>query len=192
MPRIALVCLLAVGACRFEADYAGAMVHCESDGKCPDDLECREDLDYTCRPVRMDAAVDTPMMGDAIDARQAALVCADPGLLASTGGSDANSTAGRNAVLSPTCNAIAMTGKEAVYKITPGQGKQMLISIAGSFTNATAYAVQPCTANVCLETKYATPTSPISITTLASDMFIVVDSNLAAGMGNYQLTVTIQ
>jgi hypothetical protein len=186
MPRIALVCLCLVGACRFDADYSGATVGC-SDGICPAGLECREDV---CREPRRDAAIDMPMT-DAIDARQAALVCADPGVLGNMGGGDAKSTVGRPAVVNPTCNGSVMTGKEAVYKIAPGSGKQMLVSIANSFSGATAYVVQPCAAAACLTNMYATPTAPISLTTLAGDLFVVVDSNLSAAAGDYTLTVTI-
>src|SRR5690349_16389177 len=95
MPRNALVCLCLVGACRFDADYAGGGYRC-SDNICPDPMVCEVDVngDKVCRDRSMDAAIDTPrdMM---IDARPAALTCADPGILAPTGHTDTNTTAGK-------------------------------------------------------------------------------------------------
>jgi hypothetical protein len=187
MPWIALVCACLVGACSFDADYSGGMYTCH-DGKCPSGLKCSDDKVCIAGD---DAGVDA--WGDAMtDARQAALTCADPGLLATTGGSDTNTTSGKSPKVSPQCNGTVMTGADAVYKIEPGSGKQMLVDIAttDSGFSVTAYVTTTCPSSACLTNAYATPGNPISITTLAGPHYIVVDSGISAASGPYMLMVT--
>ena len=116
MPRIAVLCASLVGGCFFSADYPSGSVAC-NDGICPDGLECRANV---CLAPRMDAAVDmAPDM--MIDARQAALVCADPGLV-TAGTTVMGSTATRQSTISAMCGGFVMNGPDAVYKITVGAG----------------------------------------------------------------------
>jgi hypothetical protein len=143
----------------------------------------------------MDAAVDMPgdtMMMDA-DAMPAALTCGDPGPFPPTGGMTSSTTVGRSSTVAAQCVAVVMNGPDAVYKIDPGAGKQVSISIAttmGSYQVA-AYAVSPCPTTACLQNKYATPGNPITITAIAGVQYIVVDSQFSTGMGPYTLTVSV-
>lgn len=194
MPRIALVCLsLLLGACSFDADYSGGNYLCTGrENSCPLGLECRTVGDEKRCLERSDAAIDA--LDDAMpDARKAALNCADPGVIPPTGGGDMDTTVGRTPKVAPMCNGTVMTAVDAVYRITPGAGKQMLVDIAT--TNAsfsvTAYVTTACPSTACLTNMYAFPGNPISVTTLAGDHYIVVDSGISADSGPYTLAVTI-
>src|SRR5687767_6388328 len=192
MPRIALVCLVLVGGCFFDADYSGGRLTC-GDGICPADLECRQDLEPpVCRAPRQDAAVDTPMM-DVIDARLAALTCNDPGVMPMTGGTAMGTTMGRTNMVAPMCNGSVHNGFDAVYRIDAAAGKQLNITITAPSFSATAYVVQPCgSANGCVGNIYAQPGVPINVTVLAGGPpFVVVDSTFSAMNGTYTLNVTV-
>ncbi len=189
MPWIALVCACLVGACSFDADYSGGMYRCTKDGKCPSGLKCS---DSKVCIAGDDAGLDAS--SDAMsDARQAALTCADPGLLPATGGSDVNTTSGKSPKVSAQCNGTVMTAADTVYKIEPGAGKQMLVGITttDSGFSVTAYVTTTCPSSACLTNAYATPGNPISITALAGPHYIVVDSGLSAASGPYTLDVSV-
>lgn len=189
MPWIALVCACVLGACSFEADYTEGEFHCRDNPACPPGLICADDK--VCREAPGDAAVDAPD-DSMVDARQPALNCADPGVLPPTGGGDANTTLGRTAKVAAMCNGTVMTAADAVYRITPGSGKQMLVDIATSESFlVTAYVTTTCPSTTCLTNSYASPGNPISVTALAGDHYIVVDSGVSAATGPYQLTVTV-
>lgn len=158
------------------------------DGKCPSGFVCS---DKQVCVASGDAGTDASI--DALpDARQAALTCADPGLLPATGGSDANTTSGRTPKVSSQCNGTVMTAADAVYKIEPGAGTQMLVDVSTSDSGfaVTAYVTTSCPSSACLTNAYATPGNPISITALAGPHYIVVDSGLSAASGPYMLAVT--
>jgi hypothetical protein len=195
MPRIVLGCLLAVGACAFSGNYDGTRLTC-SDGICPAGLECRPDIgpEGECREKRMDAAIDMPAdMMTIIDAPPAALTCGDAGPFPATGGMSSNTTMSRTSKVAAQCVAQVMNGPDAVYKIDPGAGKQMSISIAttmGSY-QVTAYVISPCPTTACLQNMYATPGNPINVTAIAGVQYIVVDSQFSAMSGPYTLTVSV-
>lgn len=190
MPWIALVCACVLGACSFEADYTKGPFYCRNNRACPPGLVCDEGIGE-CRAQPLDAAIDTPD-DTMVDARQAALNCADPGVLPPTGGGDANTTVGRTAKVAAMCDGTVMTAADAVYRITPGAGKQMLVDIATSESFlVTAYVTSTCPSTTCLTNSYASPGNPISVMALAGDHYIVVDSGVSAETGAYQLTVTV-
>lgn len=189
MPWIALLCLGLVGACRFDADYSGATLRC-SDDNCPSDLECRVVDDVPlCLEKRMDAAIDTPMTMDTPDARVPAMSCADPHVFATNGGSHMNTTMGRTSKIGAQCVSVVMNGPDAVHRINPGGGRTMLITIDATW-QATAYLISPCPSSPCLQTMYAIPGNPISVTAIAGDNFVVVDSVSPTSSGDYTLTIT--
>jgi len=196
MPWIAVLCLLVVGACRFDADYTGATVLCRDD-MCPAGLECREDLTPpTCREPRMDAAVDMPIdtMGDGNDMMLPALTCMQPGIL-SSGVMASGSTASRTNTVTSQCNGGVMNAADAVYRIsTTAINQQLMVSITGSLN---AYVIQPCSVApatpMCIGTTAASSVSPITVTaTTIGQYFVVVDAIPPATSGAYGLTVTIQ
>jgi hypothetical protein len=189
MPRIALVVLCVLGACSFEADYAGGAYRC-TDNKCPTGLECVINLDGdpVCREFK-DAAVDVP--GDGvilIDGPPAHMLnCDDPQPL-TNGESFMASTTGRSNKLSTTCTSRVMYGFDAVHVITPGAGKNMTVTIAAAHA-ATAYVLSACPQTACNGNVYATPAASTTIYTLAGPHYIVVDSQAANVNGSYTLTV---
>jgi hypothetical protein len=197
MPRIALVCLLLVGACRFDADYTGATVRC-SDEMCPAGLECREvDGHKVCLEKRMDAAIDMPAdtMGmDADGNPGVALTCVDPGILTSGQPVSGNTTPRMN-LMTSFCGGGVQNAYDAVYRITTtAPNKQLLVSINSSLS---AYVLNACmqTPNTaaCLGSNPANQGNPINVAAAAAGNYWVVVDNLNAGiMGPYTLTVTIQ
>ena len=196
MPRIALVCLLLVGACRFDADYSGANVRC-SDDMCPAGLECRVvDGQKVCREPRMDAAVDMPGdMSDADGNPGVALTCADPGILTSGQTVSGNTTARMN-LMTSFCGGGVQNAFDAVYRITTtAPNKQLLVNISNSSLSAyvlNACMQQPNTA-ACLGSNPANQGNPINVAAAAAANYWVVVDNLNAGLvGPYTLTVTIQ
>lgn len=193
MPWIVVACAWLLGACFFDADYGAGQVKC-SDGKCPSGLSCESG---TCVTPRRDAATDGDGAADdaAIDARLAALTCADPGVLASTGGGASGSTVGRSSTISSMCDGFVMNGADAVYRITTAASDQLLVSISGSFP-ASAYVIQPCSVSpatpTCLTNMAATMGNPIAVTTTtAGAYFVIVDATAAAQSGDYMLTVDV-
>jgi hypothetical protein len=190
MPWIALVCACLVGGCFFDADYTNGMFRCR-DGMCPAGMTCG--ADQMCR-ARDDAAVDTPgdALGDAMpDAMQLPLNCAAPGQLPVNGGSGSDTTANRTNKLAPQCDDGIMNGADAVYRIDPGVGRQMLVSInTPESYSVAAYVTSLCPSTACLTSSYATPNNPISVMTLAGPHYIVVDSINATMSGQYTLTVS--
>ncbi|MBL0216604.1 MAG: hypothetical protein IPQ07_22320 [Myxococcales bacterium] len=194
MPWNLAVCVLVfAGGCLFSADYGGGQFRC-SDGRCPSGLVCSADQRCIASPVTDAPAADAsdgPV--DAIDARLAALTCADPGVVAATGGSEPGTTAGRTSTISSSCGGFVMNGADAVYRLTAALGDSYLIGITG----VKAYVIAPCSVSpatpVCLGNTFASPGNPISITTtFAGQHFIVVDHENAATTGAYTLTVTKQ
>jgi hypothetical protein len=193
MPRIALVVLCLLGGCSFEADYAGGTYKCtEVDRNCPAGMECRLDLNE-CRAPRMDAAVDATDGSMTTDGRLTALTCDDPQPFPPTGGETVNTTAGRVTKLMPNCNGSNMFGPDAIYKIEPGAGKQMLVGIEPTVASygVAAYVTTTCPSTTCLTNKYAFAGNPMSMTTLAGPHYVVVDSPFSAQTGQYRLTITI-
>ncbi|HEX5063990.1 MAG TPA: hypothetical protein VFV99_31640 [Kofleriaceae bacterium] len=190
MPRIALLCLALVGACSFDADYTSGTYSC-SDDKCPSGLVCQNQL---CVAERRDAAVDVvdTMQGDASDGQMAELSCALPGALAATGGADSGTTVDRTSHVGAQCGGFLMAAGDAVYRITPGAGKQMTISVSTMTTSfmVFAYVTTMCPASVCSPNMVATPGNSLVVTTVAGPQYIVVDSY--GGMtGPYMLNVTV-
>ena len=189
--NLALCALVLVSACVFHADYDNAHYRC-TDGKCPSGLTCRADACVAPGPI--DASVQDGAVDAAIDARLAALTCADPGVLAAAGATTTGTTAGRSSTISATCSGFVMNGADAVYRLTTAAvGDQFLIGITG----VKAYVIAPCSPTpatpACLGNAFATPGNPISITaTFAGPHFIVVDHESPATTAAYTLTVTKQ
>jgi hypothetical protein len=181
MPRL-LVCAIAfVGGCFFEADYRGGSYACP-DGRCPSGLTCVANACVAAAPD--DAAIDTP------DAREPALTCADPGVIASAGGTASGTTTARPAQLSSMCDGFVMNGREAVYRIDLAAGDQLLVTITSSARKA--YVIAQCVtpAPACLGNTLATDGNPISVTPAAGPSFVIVDDENPAADGLYELTLT--
>jgi hypothetical protein len=190
MPWIVVACAWLLGACFFDADYGSGRVKC-SDGKCPSGLSCESG---TCVARRQDAATDG-VDDAAIDARVAALTCADAGVLMSSGDSATGTTAGRSSTISAMCGGFVMNGADAVYRISTAASDQLLVSISGSFA-ASAYVIAPCSVSpatpACLTNTAATAGNPVAVTTAtAGAYFVIVDATNAAQAGDYTLTVTV-
>jgi len=192
MPWIALVLACLVGGCSFDADYSGTVV-CGTNGECPSGLECGPGM--VCRPPRMDAAVDTPTDTTPDGNPQPALTCVQPGILTS-GSAVTGSTTGHSNNMQSICSSNPQFAVDVVYKITtPAANKQLVVSISNSSLNA--YVINACmpmpNTPACLGGTVATAGNPISVAAaLATDYWVVVDSNLAAVNGAYTLQVDIQ
>jgi hypothetical protein len=185
MPRIFVSWALLVGAaaCSFDAPYGGGHYTC-SDGVCPSGLVCTAG---TCVvPGMIDAFVP--------DVRQAALTCADPGPIATAGGTFTGTTTARSNTVSASCSGGIMNAPDAVYRFDATLGDQLTIAIAASWA-ANAYAIAPCSlapaTPTCLGSTAATPSSSITITAgFTGPHFIVVDGINPAVDGSYTLTIT--
>lgn len=190
MPRIALVCACLAGACSFEADYTEGPFYCRDSPACPDGLTCAEDK--VCRPLA-DAAIHTP--DDAmIDARVAALNCADPGVLGQASGAVTGSTSSRLDTVQAMCDGSVMFGRDAVYRVDVDAGAMILVDIAGT---QRAYVITACStppaSPMCVGGSSARAGNPINITaSAAGPHFIVVDHPTVNVGGDYELTVTVQ
>lgn len=183
MPCSLAVCaVILLGGCFFDADYRG--VAC-GDGRCPSGLSCS--ASHVCVAGDAGTGVD-----DAPDARLAALTCADPGVIASTGGTAAGTTIGRSPTVSSMCGGFVMNGKDAVYRIDLAAGKTLLVDVAGG---RKAYVLAACTVApatpVCLGNALATAGNPLSVMPAAGASFIVVDDENPANASTYMLTLTV-
>jgi hypothetical protein len=181
MPRLLLCALAFSGGCFFEADYRGGTLQC-SDGRCPSGLTC---VAGTCRAdVPDDAGVDA-----AVDAPEAALTCADPGVIAGSG-TVAGTTVGRPSNLAAMCGGFVMNGREAVYRIDLVAGDQLLVAITGA---RKAYVIAACVTPppACLGNLRAVDGNPISVMPAAGPSFVVVDDENPAAEGTYSLTLTV-
>ncbi len=194
MPWNVALCVLVMAGCVFSADYGGGRYRC-SDGVCPDGLVCTTDQRCVASPAIDAPTSDGDAMPDAVvDARLAALTCADPGLVPAAGGSDMGTTAGRSSTISASCGGFIMNGNDAVYRLTVASaGDMYLIGITG----VKAYVIAPCSTTpatpVCVGNSFATAGNPIAITaTSAGQHYIVVDHESPATSGAYTLTVTKQ
>ncbi len=173
----------AAAACSFDANYGGGMYKC-SDGICPTGLSC---IQGVC--AKAGGSADA-----AIDSRQAALTCADPGPIASAGGTFMGTTTGRSNTVTATCSGGVMNGPDAVYRFDATVGDQLAIAIAGSYP-VNAYAIAPCTVApgtpTCIGNTAAAPGNPITITAaFTGAQFVVVDGLNPAQSGDYTLTIT--
>lgn len=193
MPWNVALCVLALTGCVFSADYGGGTYRC-SDGACPSGLVCSSD-GRCVAPTAIDAppgdvSPDVPM----IDARLAALTCADPGPIAAAGGTENGTTAGRSSTISASCGGFVMNGADAVYRLTvAAAGDSYLVGITG----VKAYVITPCSPTpatpVCLGNMFASPGNPISVSAAAAGPhFIVVDHESPATTAAYTLAVTKQ
>jgi hypothetical protein len=192
MPRIVLACVpFLVGACLFKANYEGGDLAC-SDGRCPAGLACH--ADGRCGPPIDAAARDATDASDAsIDARVEALTCADPGIIAGTGGMKTGTTAGRTSRMSASCGGFVNNGPDAVHRITLPAGTMVTVAITGTLK---AYVIAGCVEQpstpVCYGNARATSSVPLTISPAAGDSFIVVDEeNPGASGAAYTLTVTV-
>jgi hypothetical protein len=191
MPRILALCALVVGGCVFKADYEGELA-C-SDGKCPAGLMCNLGRNLCLVP---DAAtpMDAPDAPDAPDASppQTALNCAEPGILAATGGMAMNTTAGRGSRMSSSCGGFVNNGPDATYKITLPAGKMLTVAVDALKAYVVASCVPAPSTPACLGAVRATPGNPITVSPAAGPSFIVVDEeNPGATGGPFRLTVTV-
>lgn len=177
------IALLVVGAallagCIFDASYDGGRFTC-SDNVCPAALTC---VDGVC--VARDA-------GTLDDARQAALTCADPGVLPSAGGTTTGTTVNRVATVSAMCGGFIMNGADAVYRIDLPAGAQLLVDIAGGRKAYVLSACMPAPATpTCLTSTLATAGNPLAVSPAEGASFIVVDDESPA-TSSYTLTVTV-
>ncbi len=192
MPWNVALCVLALTGCVFSADYGGGTYRC-SDGVCPAGLVCS--TDQRCVAALPIDAPPADGVGDAaIDARLAALTCADPGVIAAAGGAESGTTAGRSSTISASCGGFVMNGADAVYRLAvAAAGDSYLVGITG----VKAYVITPCSPTpstpVCLGNAFASPGNPISVSAaVAGPHFIVVDHESPATTGAFTLTVTKQ
>lgn len=189
MPWIAVLCLCLVGACSFDADYSGGTYSCSAPAmECPSGLECREGM---CVGPRMDAAIDTPVDGDAADASLPELSCAIPGVLTS-GQTVSGTTVGRQNMMTSTCANMVQNARDAVYAITTAAPNQQLtVTITGTLN---AYVLNACEPSIaCLTGKVASSGSSLLVTAaMATTYFVVVDHYNPTAEDSYQLKVTAQ
>jgi hypothetical protein len=196
MHRFAVLGIVFVGACFFDADYGSGGFKC-SDGHCPSGLVC--DMDANRCVTHLDGGPDDVMDAtDAppdvpIDTMPAALTCADPGVIAMTGGTAMGTTVGRTSTISATCNGSVMNGNDAVYRVMAAAGDQYLVSITG----VKAYVIIPCSISpatpTCVGNVAASAGNPIQFTAaVAGQHYIVVDHENPATSAMYTLTVTKQ
>ncbi len=192
MPWNVALCVLVMTGCVFSADYGGGRYRCR-DGVCPDGLVCTADQRCVASPA-IDAAPGDATADAMVDARLAALTCADPGPISTAGSTEMGTTAGRTSTISASCGGFVMNGADAVYRLTvAAAGDQYLIGITG----VKAYVITPCsvtpTTPVCLGNSFATAGNPISVTAgFAGPHYIIVDHESPATSGVYTLTVTKQ
>lgn len=190
MPWNVALCVLVFAGCVFSADYGGGRYRC-SDGSCPDGLVCTAD-EHCVAPTAIDASTSDAAPDAMIDARLAALTCADPGVIPVTGGAEPGTTVGRSSSISASCGGFVMNGADAVYRLTVATaGDMYLIGITG----VKAYVITPCSTTpatpACLGNAFAAAGNPISITTTAAGPhYIVVDHESPATTAAYTLSVT--
>lgn len=192
MPWNLALCVLALTGCVFSADYGGGTYRC-SDGVCPAGQVCTSEQRCVA-PTPIDAPPADGVPDAAIDARLAALTCADPGPIAVAGGTESGTTVGRSSTISATCGGFVMNGADAVYRISvAAAGDSYLVGIAG----LKAYVIAPCSPTpatpACIGNMFATPGNPISFAAAsAGPYFVVVDHESPATTGAYTLTLTKQ
>jgi hypothetical protein len=181
MPRLLACAIGFLGGCLFEADYRGT--YACTDGRCPSGLTCVANACVSEVPT--DGPVDT------VDAREPALTCADPGVIASAGGTAIATTIDHPTQLSSMCDGFVMNGREAVYRIELAAGDQLLVSITGA---RKAYVIAQCVtpAPACLGNSLATAGNPIAVTPAAGPSFVIVDDENPAAAGEFTLTLTVQ
>ena len=186
MPRSLAVCAaIFLGGCFFEADYAGGSYTC-NDGRCPSGLTCNADRRCV---LGGDAGLDADA---AIDAPRSALTCADPGLIASAGGSASGTTVGRGATVSSVCGGFVMNGRDAAYRIELAAGQQLLVVIEGGRKAYVLASCQPVPATpACVGNARATMGNPLSVMPAAGPSFVIVDDENPASESTYVLTLTV-
>jgi len=183
--RWPVLCVLA--SCGFDANYANGHFTC-SDGKCPTGQVCVANECVSPHDGGPDA--------DAIDARQAALLCTDPGILPAGGGTANGSTgAPRTNTVSSLCNGLVMNGPDAVYRVDAPVGNHIGVTVAGSYP-VRGYVIAPCVTvpatPACIGNVFATATAPISVVApTAGQYFIILDGENAGLSGSYTLTVSV-
>lgn len=171
-----------LSGCFFNADYGGGNYTC-SDGVCPAGLVCAQN---ECVTERKDAAIDTPVV---LDAMPRAGVCSDPQPFPSTGGMTGGTTTGRANNVASMCAGFIQNGVDVVYKIQDATGP-ILVTVTG-FSTVTAYAITSCAPTAaCVSNMTAIPGNPLSIP--SGSYFIVVDSSNAGASGNYTLKLEVQ
>jgi len=178
-----------LASCGFDADYSGGRFTC-SDGKCPAGQTC---VANEC-VVPRDAAPDGDI--DAIDAHQAMLTCADPGILPAGGGTAMGATSSTHGnTVDSLCNSLVMNGPDAVYRVDATVGDHIGITVSGGYP-VRGYVIAPCVVQpnspACVGNMFATPTASISvIAAMTGQHYIIVDGENAGLSGNYTLTVTV-
>ena len=192
MPWNVALCVFVMTGCVFSADYGGGRYRC-SDGVCPEGLVCTADQRCVASTA-IDASTVDAVPDAMIDARLAALTCADPGPVPAAGSTEMGTTAGRTSTISSSCGGFVMNGADAVYRLTvAAAGDMYLIGITG----VKAYVIAPCSTTpatpVCLGNAFASSGNPVAITAaFAGQHYIVVDHESPATSGAYTLTVTKQ
>jgi hypothetical protein len=182
MPRFALVLLLVLPACSFDADYSHARLRC-TDNVCPSGLSC---INQECT-APPDASVGVDASHDASHdaAPMHADTCNDPGTAMAT---QPGTTVGHVDQVSAMCGGVIYNGPDAVYQITGP--RQVTIGISGSYAVAAYVISPPCTVAPTCETNMAAqPAAPLTISLSAGTHLIVVDGVNASLSGTYTLTV---
>jgi len=172
-----------LASCGFDADYSGGRFTC-SDGKCPAGQTCVANeciVPHDAAPEDADASTD---------AHPAMLLCSDPGILPAAGGTVMGTTNSRNNTVDSLCNSLVMNGPDAVYSVNAAFGAHI-----GSYP-VRGYVIAPCVVTpntgACIGNVFATPTAPISVTTMFAGLhYIIVDGENAGLSGTYTLTVTV-
>jgi hypothetical protein len=190
----ACLVLMLTNACIFDANYTGGQYTC-TDGKCPSGLVCSTPTKTCLRPI--DASVPDTVHDAMLDARIAALTCADPGIVTGTGGTFMGSTAAQvSSSSSSMCSGAFQNGKDAVFRVSITAGQHLMVSVStttGGYP-VNAYVIASCPANntpACEGTVAAAAGSPINLTPTAGQHFVVVDNPNPALSGNYTLTLLV-
>ncbi|MBV8758046.1 MAG: hypothetical protein JO257_12240 [Deltaproteobacteria bacterium] len=179
MPRFLWILLT---ACSIQADYSGTHVRC-SDGKCPSGMTCgsagSEHAGYCGVPDASVGGSDA-----AVDARKAALTCADPGV--ALGSNDGNTTGSANHV-SGMCGGLVYNGPDNVYAITGP--RSVTINVSSSDFAVAAYVISTCTMNLppCEGSAAAAPTLTLALG--SGTHYLIVDGVNAGLSGRYHLDV---
>ncbi|HEY4176346.1 MAG TPA: hypothetical protein VGM90_05925 [Kofleriaceae bacterium] len=191
-----LILAVAGTGCFFDANYGNGGFQC-SNGACPSGLVC-DTAANKCVATLVDAALDVPS-DTSVDAMpdgevSHALTCADPGPIASTGGTASGTTAGRGFTIYGMCGGFVMNGADAVYKLpSVAASSQYLVSITGR----KAYVIAPCvttpSTTPCIGNVYASAGNPIQVMApTAGDYYVIVDDITPSDTGAYTVTVTKQ
>lgn len=191
MPRFLVPLTIFLGACSFDGRYPEG-VPCGADLKCPSGRSCFEGACVSMIPIDMapDEAIPPDM-------KEPALTCADPGIVATTGGTVSGTTAGGSSRMSSFCGGIVNNGFDRVYRIDMNGTNMLRVSIDAGARKAYVLTMSSCIESpstpACIGSTRATAGNPITVSPSAGPAWVVVDDETAGagGAGTYTMTLTV-